>query len=161
MATCQVKNRIGGSAGLLSGSLPVFTNFTLSLSTYIDVVLYSISVTKGILLLESPAGTKTRMFGGIVKPEGSAQEFWGENKIGGRCGWGSYTVEVLLLILIFQLAAKIWFLLGGSFLSTIITRFRSAAAIVLSPASNNNHSLKLKNPTVSPSKEHPHKYNHR
>ncbi|XP_058228218.1 uncharacterized protein LOC131336403 [Rhododendron vialii] len=101
------------------------------------------------------------MFGGIVKPEGSAQEFWGENKIGGRGGWGSYTVEVLLLILIFQLAAKIRFLLGGSFLSTIITRFRSAAAIVVSPASNNNHSLKLKNPTVSPSKDHPHKYNHR
>ncbi|KAE9468087.1 hypothetical protein C3L33_00006, partial [Rhododendron williamsianum] len=50
---------------------------------------------------------------------------------------------------------------GGSFLSTIITRFRSAAAIVVSPASNNNHSLKLKNPTVSPSKDHPHQYNHR
>ncbi|KAI8544863.1 hypothetical protein RHMOL_Rhmol08G0328000 [Rhododendron molle] len=101
------------------------------------------------------------MFGGMVKPEGSTQEFWGENKIGGRGGWGSYTVEVLLLILIFQLAAKIRFLLGGSFLSTIIARFRSAAAIVVSPASNNNHSLKLKNPTVSPSKDHPHKYNHR
>lgn len=101
---------------------------------------------ESLALFLALAVTKTKMYGGIF--QGSAQEFWREYKIGGRGGWATYTVEVLLLILICQLAAKIRLRLG-SFFSTI-TQFRSAA--VVSPS---NNYLKLKNPAVSPS-IHPH-----
>lgn len=60
---------------------------------------------ESLALFLALAVTKTKMYGGIF--QGSAQEFWREYKIGGRGGWATYTVEVLLLILICQLAAKL------------------------------------------------------
>ncbi|KAL6996073.1 hypothetical protein U1Q18_006209 [Sarracenia purpurea var. burkii] len=86
------------------------------------------------------------MSGGIF--HGPSQEFWKGSRGGDGAAWATYTLAVLLLLLICQLASKTRFWLGfrSSSFSVHNNRFRPVPVVSIS-----SDCLKLKNPAISPS----------